>query len=410
MSRAEQSTHAAQVRTRGALTKHTLRTRVPPTQGAYVYAVAGDVTSDRRKEELLRRFMESTSHDLRTPCHGAQCAAELLAARPGVRADREALYLLAAVRASCRLMLVTVDNVLHLKALEAERRGSCAGGASSPRGTLLPPRVVRLFNLRGLFADALNVCRIGCGKEIAWAQRDDDATAAAATHAACCCGGAGCRLRVPDEVFGDVERGSRMLINLALVAVRHAGAAGAVTADLCECASADGTVCLAFAAEGRVLSPAEAAAAFDPYGGGATGLALLVARSYARAAGGDVTLVPMEDGRGMRICACLRQGAPPSPGGDAGGGGMCVGEPLTPGRPTLVATPPVMLRSPAAAPMPGDALPPEATQLTARMFDHLAVMSDVMFSIGVIDKDLGPRYVRACSSARGRAQVVCILC
>ena len=70
------------------------------SDGEYVYALMRDIESESCTEERLEAFLLSTSHDLRTPCHTVQCAAQLLAQRPGVLADKEASELLRAIRAS----------------------------------------------------------------------------------------------------------------------------------------------------------------------------------------------------------------------------------------------------------------------------------------------------------------------
>jgi hypothetical protein len=92
-----------------------------------------------------------------------QCASQLLSARPAIAADADAVDLLNAVRASCRLMLTTVDNVMDLKLLEAE----AASGRAQPlheRGPL---------DVRALLADVLDVCRVGCLQDITWLKEHD---------------------------------------------------------------------------------------------------------------------------------------------------------------------------------------------------------------------------------------------
>ncbi len=103
------------------------------------------------------------SHDLRTPCHGMKCASQLLIERPGVAADTEALYLLRVLRASCRLMLATIGNVLDLKSLEAE----CA------TGHVRQLRRRDDIRIRPLLLDMLDVCRIGCSAEFTWINEED---------------------------------------------------------------------------------------------------------------------------------------------------------------------------------------------------------------------------------------------
>jgi signal transduction histidine kinase len=108
-----------------------------------------------------------TSHDLRTPCHGAQCASQLLAARDSVASDNEALYLLNAVRASCSLMLSTINNVLDLRVLEQPD----APARVTAGRRLLQER--QRLNPRALFSDVLDVCRVACCKDITWSNEGD---------------------------------------------------------------------------------------------------------------------------------------------------------------------------------------------------------------------------------------------
>ena len=96
------------------------------------------------------------SHELRTPVHGMSCASELLVARASIAADSEAAYLLSVVRASCRLMLCTITNVLDLKTIEA-----AADGGRTHRLMRCEP-----LDVRALLADVLDVCRVGCTARI----------------------------------------------------------------------------------------------------------------------------------------------------------------------------------------------------------------------------------------------------
>ncbi len=294
-------------------------------------------------------MLAGRSHDLRTPCHGAQCASALLAARPGIADDAEALYLLGAVRASCRLMLGTIENVLLLKALEA--------AAAAGRAPVLAQR--QRLDVRSLLADVLEVCRIGCGADVV-----------GGAHAS-----AGAD--VPMELEGDAEKLRQVLQNAAAVVARWAADApgGSVAASLTRCGDDDAADAAAtsagvhdlvatFTAVGRRLSPAEAGAAFEPYASCA-GLALLVARAFARAMRGNAWLE--EGAEGARLCVRFRllaPGAPEQPDDHA-----------QPSLPSLLPPPPP---SPLATPLPEA----QRVELTQRLFEHLATMSDDMFSIG----------------------------
>ncbi len=403
------------------------------TQGEYMYCVQRDVTCEKEVEETLRRFLLSTrfvctrlrmrkhafsfadtrrspaalrSHDLRTPTHGLQCASQLLAARPGVAADADAMFLLDAVHASTRLLLTTVNNVLALKALEAE--------TASGRPRRLRKR--ERLNVRALLADVLATCRIGHAKDIAWLNERDSTDLPAVLEARCCgalcCDAhaqtqtrtrtrAQCRSSRIRRVQGDPERLQQVLLNVAVVASRYAGADGPVTVELRRCedqeAAVPGSVflCVTFTAVGRMLTPAEAGAAFEPYESSA-GLALVVARSFARAKDGDVWLLCAASG--ARLEARMRlftPGAPPAEEGDAPSPRAEASAAIPRGEAEAA------LQTPTA---PG--APPVELTLTARMFEHLIHCSDDMFSTGVIGPE-GPIFVRAACCA---ACVLLCLC
>jgi hypothetical protein len=123
----------------------------------------------------------------------------------------------------------------------------------------------------------------------------------------------------------------------------------------------------AFTVLGRVLTPAEASAAFDPYSSCA-GLALLVARSFARSLDGDVVLKHTPAGTCFELHARLFQP-------DA---------PLAVEEPQALASPPPTPRQPVQ--VPGEPAAPPAVpvvELTTRMFDHLVKFSDEVFTQGV---------------------------
>ncbi len=192
---------------------------------------------------------------------------------------------------------------------------------------------------------------------------------------------------------GNPERLQQMLLNLAVVALRYAGADGPVTVELRRCkdqeAAVPGSVflCVTFTAVGRMLTPAEAGAAFEPYESSA-GLALVVARSFARAKDGDVLLLCAASG--ARLEARVRlftPGAPPAEESDV------------PSPRAEAAIPRGEAES--ALPSPNSpAAPPVELTLTARMFEHLIRCSDDLFSTGVIGPE-GPIFVRA---------ACCVLC
>jgi hypothetical protein len=198
-----------------------------------------------------------------------------------------------------------------------------------------------------------------------------------------------------------------VLKNAAVVCVHYAASACPVMVELrrCECDvdendddddRSDGSapaaghvhICATFTAVGRVLTPAEAGAAFDPYGSGA-GLALLVARSFARAMGGDVWLAcddehdedaPKCGARSLRIEVRVRLFKPGAPDAtDSDGDGVS----------------PTGLAALALTPAATSVLPVE---LTERIFEHLGECSEDLFTTG----DVGPQgaiFVRALSAA-----------
>jgi K+-sensing histidine kinase KdpD len=71
------------------------------------------------REQALRSLLLSTSHQLRTPAQSGLTASELLAERASVAGDAEALFLVQAIGASCRLLLGMVSNVLSMRHIES---------------------------------------------------------------------------------------------------------------------------------------------------------------------------------------------------------------------------------------------------------------------------------------------------
>jgi hypothetical protein len=324
------------------------------------------VSGEKRIEDTLRAFLQSTrqafvgthrahgadalarsplrcSHDLRTPCHGLECASQLLAQRASVAADNEAMELLNAVRASCSLLMTTINNVLDLKLLEREQPERSA-----------PQRRERVHP-RTLFADVLDVCRTACTKDIVWLNEGDAAA-------------------FPETLEGDPERLRQVLQNVAVVSVRWA-AAFPVEAELhCCVQEADAPagylqMQAAFTAVGRTLTPAEASDACELES--CAGLALLVARAFARGLAGDVSITPTAAGTRFELHVRLFQ-----PGA------------------ALPPPPPPAQEMPAAQEQPLDLAPenePAAQQaaapsveLTRRMFEYLVQHGDEVFHAGVI--------------------------
>jgi len=129
---------------------------------------------------------------MRTPVTGIIAAAELLEARPGVRADSEAAFLVLSIKSSGQLMDSTISNVMELRMLGGESEGS-----SSQRVLRLSP-----FDPRALAEDVLAAT---CA-----AMRGDPNC----VHVSCG--------PLPACVVADAERTRRMLQNLFSTLLRHA--------------------------------------------------------------------------------------------------------------------------------------------------------------------------------------------
>jgi hypothetical protein len=315
------------------------------------------------------------SHDLRTPCHGMQCASQLLAACGSVASDGDALYLLKAVSASCALLMGTINNVLDLKMLEAEAdlagpAAAAAAAAQQPR----PPRKRDALHPVALFADVLDVCRVACSKDIAWSNE---------AHTG----------EYPATLEGNPERLRQVIQNVCTVCIRNAGACAVVARLSCtqlphdEDSLAHGSVArrASFFAEGRVLSAEEERRAFEPYTDCA-GLALLVARTFARRCDGDVTVTATPRGTCFELHVRLFEpGAPPIPAPPP-----ALAAPAVPHAPPPNASPPQAASPPPPPPPP----PPLPHQLRARMFAHLVEHSDDVFHMGQFAPD-GMHIVRA---------------
>jgi hypothetical protein len=299
-----------------------------------------------------------------------QCASQLLAACGSVASDGDALYLLKAVSASCALLMGTINNVLDLKMLEAEAELTCPAAAAQaqPRPPR-PPRKRDALHPVALFADVLDVCRVACSKDIAWS---NEARAG----------------EYPATLEGNPERLRQVIQNVCTVCIRNAGACPVIARLSCaqlpheQDSLAHGSVALraSFFADGRVLSAQEARRAFEPYTDCA-GLALLVARTFARRCDGDVTVTATPRGTCFELHVRLFEpGAPPIP----------APPPALAALPLPAPPPSPESPLPAASPPPP---PPLPHQLRARMFAHLVEHSDEVFHMGQFAPD-GMHIVR----------------
>ena len=231
------------------------------SDGEYVYALMRDTVAESCTEERLQAFLLSTSHDLRTPAHTIQCAAQLLSARPGVLADAEASELLRAVRASSIVMQDTTSNVLLL-------RNKC----SRAQCDLSAREVV---DVRATFQDALSIALLVFNP-------------AAAAH-----GQVTYDEALPAELLGDAEAVRRLLSNLivsACLLMQSGGKAARIESAVFSRIQDEGArvgvdATLSLVLEGLPADVIETM--FDPYRGVCC-TALCVARALARSMGGEV--------------------------------------------------------------------------------------------------------------------------
>ena len=85
-----------------------------------------------RLEQSLRDYLMTTSHDLRTPCHGVQTASALLTGLGCIQSDGDAMALLKSIEGCCTVL----DKLINNGAYPAAAAASTANAAVSPR--LLP--------------------------------------------------------------------------------------------------------------------------------------------------------------------------------------------------------------------------------------------------------------------------------
>jgi len=280
------------------------------------------------------------SHDLRTPVHSLQCASGLLLERPAVIADKDAMMLLRAIRSSSYLLQTTNQNVLDLKTFNT---------LALTGGTLrLTARDV--INIRAKYDDCICICQDAYGITL---RREDVCEAAV--------------------LLGSAAELRNALLNVAVSACRLQEASSRVDigTSLRTQSRASGTVVVeaTFVLPSRRLAEADKAALFDPHTS-VVGTSLCVARSLARAMGGDVAASCGDSG----ICitarfTLLQPGAVVSDLADA------ISEAAT---------------SATAAPPPPP--PPPMVELTTKMLDHLLTSSTST-----------PEATSACAPLRARA-------
>lgn len=331
------------------------------SQGEHTYCVLRNVTAEKRVEQTLNHFLATTSHDVRSPCHGMQVASALLADCAAARADAAAAELLAVIRDACRINVACIENVLELQGC----LDSAACAALRERARARKP-----LDLAATLADVVKSCRRAGAAAAAWPGEAAEREALPALEGP------------PDMV-------RRVLKNLLLAVAQLAGGAHLIIAELAPLRPAPGAppgsldIAVAVTAPGRALSPADVGAAFEACSGaGGAGLALCVARAFARAMDGNVRIAATP--AGARVEATMR-----------------LFRPQAPESPRDVPSPRKAL--PARKPSFAGA-PPPAVELTARMFRHMIRDSDDFFSSGIVG-DAGVAFVR-CPAARHAARVL----
>lgn len=222
----------------------------PPRDELTTLASTLDHLLDRVAAALRaeQRLTAELAHELRTPLTGIRGSAELALLRPGLepelRADLEG------IAASAEAMGEVVRTLLDL-ARTSGSRASCRLEDVAPRLAALVP------------ADP--AARVALELDLAGA-----------------------------AVAGPADVVLACLTPLVENALRHAASRVAVTTS----SRPDGPVLMRVADDGPGVPAAVAERLFDPgtSGAGSTGLGLAIARRAARSLGGDVDLVPSEDG------------------------------------------------------------------------------------------------------------------
>jgi signal transduction histidine kinase len=254
-------------------------------------SMARSAAGHKTREEALRGFLLVTSHDLRTPVHSVSVAAQLLRSRPAVAAHADATALVDSILAAGSLLLTVISNVLAMRDVDA---GGVAEAARRVSGAH-----VAEFDPRALLADTLRTCRLGCGAQPEQLRLSEE------PHEP-----GGCA--APEAAQGDAERISHVALNLLMYALQHRNDATAAPLDVrLGFQRVPPALLVRVHDASRQLRAPEAAEALFAVDSCAA-LGLFVARSLARAAGGDVTSEAPSDG-GVPLLATLPVAVPPSP-------------------------------------------------------------------------------------------------
>ena len=280
-------------------------------QGLLLCAVR-DSTRFASAQAASREYLLSTSHDLRTPCHAIVTAGQLLAARESVSTDPDAAFLVDAVCSGCALLLGVISNVLDMRFGDDVEISGDTAVAISPTAAARATHEMRL-NLkpvscapRELIAGVLRTCRIGCGLlrgRLEWVHEDAP---------------------LPSRVCADVDRLQRVLQNLVLYSLKNSPGNSTLTLEVTfehvsDSPHASGVLRVAVCDPERQLWTEECARIFAPRVAGrpagaldsCCGLGLFVARTCARAMGGDVFAKCVGSCGGSVLVAQLPVGLPP---------------------------------------------------------------------------------------------------
>jgi signal transduction histidine kinase len=281
----------------------------------WLLCVARDASRYASAQAASREYLLSTSHDLRTPCHAIATAGQLLAAREAVAADPEAAFLVDAVCSGCTLLQVLISNVLDMRfGDDSSTRCASAPGAISSEAAARAAHEMRL-NLkpvscspRALIAGVLRTCRIGCGLLRGRLEWINEAAP------------------LPRRVCADVDRLARVLQNIVLYSLNNSPGDAALQLEvtyeqLADSTNAAGALRVSVCDPDRQLWTEQCARIFTPRVAGRSaepdmlgsscGLGLFVARTLARAMGGDVYAECVGSCGGSVIIARLPVGLPP---------------------------------------------------------------------------------------------------